>query len=189
MGRVKRGRGEMRRAGGGYWKRSGSVKDIVCGGVEGVVIGVRKCFVFYLGEVGVGRSGVRTKWAEASYVLCRVFAKSHHRCNISNNVLKSSHENLKTVRHIGIQCDDTPSPIMTGSGMIKRSSIDSAENNGSKKICTPSGKISDGPPAAVQVRPNLIIPTDYMRTVYPTGNNSDFRDPWYLLAKGKSLCL
>lgn len=55
------------------------------------------------------------------------------------------------MRHIGIQCDDTPGPIMTGSGMIKRRSIDSAENNGSKKICTPSGKISDGPPAAVQV--------------------------------------
>lgn len=59
----------MRRAGGGYWKRSGSVKDIVCGGVEGVVIGVRKCFVFYLGEVGVGRSGVRTKWVMYEYSL------------------------------------------------------------------------------------------------------------------------
>nr|GEU30599.1 NAC domain-containing protein 19-like isoform X1 [Tanacetum cinerariifolium] len=161
MGRVKRGRGEMRRAGGGYWKRSGSAKDIVCGGVEGVVIGVRKCFVFYLGEFGVGKGGVRTKWimyeyslvdhkmAEASYVLCRVFAKSHHRCNISNNVLKSCHENPQTVRHVGIHCDDTPGPVISGSGRIKRSSIDSAENNGSKKICT-SGKISDGPPAAVQ---------------------------------------
>ncbi|KAK1407595.1 hypothetical protein QVD17_39215 [Tagetes erecta] len=114
--RVKRGRGEKRPAGGGFWRRIGSVKDVVGGGVQGVVVGTRKTFVFYLGDLG--KTAVRTKWimyeyalldqkmAEASYVLCRVFAKSHHKCNISNDFVKPFNENVKTVSHIGIQCDD-----------------------------------------------------------------------------------
>lgn len=134
MPRVKRGRGEKRRAGGGsggdggggFWKRSGSVKDIVGADVQGVVLGTRKAFVFYLGDSV--KTAVRTKWtmyeyalvdqkmAEASYVLCRVFAKSHHRSNTASNVLKSCGENVKTVRHIGIQCDDT---LISESGMDK----------------------------------------------------------------------
>ncbi|PWA40432.1 NAC domain-containing protein [Artemisia annua] len=167
----------------------------------GLVIGLVPCWFWENGEKnlawskpGIGlftshhnqnRSDFLRFWntAEASYVLCRVFAKSHHRCNISNNVLKSSHENLKTVRHIGIQCDDTPGPIMTGSGMIKRSSIDSAENNASKKICTPSGKISDGPPAAVQLFHSGGV--DDIRTKgLPQGPESALLNSWT-----KNICL
>ncbi|KAI7744434.1 hypothetical protein M8C21_017314 [Ambrosia artemisiifolia] len=116
MPRVKRGRGEKRPAGCGFWRRSGSVKDIVGSGVQGVVVGTRKTFVFYFGETC--KTAVRTKWvlyeyslvdqkmAEASYVLCRVFAKSHHRCNTSNDKRKPLNETVKTVSHIGIQCDE-----------------------------------------------------------------------------------
>ncbi|KAI3686804.1 hypothetical protein L1987_80493 [Smallanthus sonchifolius] len=116
MPRVNRGRGEKRPAGGGFWRRSGSVKDIVGAGVQGVVVGTRKTFVFYLGDST--KTAVRTKWimyeyalveqkmAEASYVLCRVFAKSHHQCNTSNDIMKLFNENVKTGCHIGIQCDD-----------------------------------------------------------------------------------
>ncbi|KAL8244381.1 hypothetical protein R6Q59_010639 [Mikania micrantha] len=98
-----------------HW-RSGPVKDIVGAGVQGVVVGTRKTFVFYLGDSV--KTGLRTKWimyeyalvdqkmAEASYVLCRVFAKSYHLCNSSNDIMKPLNENVKTVRHIGIQCDD-----------------------------------------------------------------------------------
>lgn len=67
MPRVKRGRGEKRRAGGGFWKRSGSVKDVVGDGVQGVVVGTRKSFVFYLGDST--KSGVRTKWIMYEYAL------------------------------------------------------------------------------------------------------------------------
>ncbi|KAJ0788108.1 putative transcription factor NAM family [Helianthus annuus] len=116
MPRVKRGRGEKRPAGCGVWRRSGSVKDIVGAGVQGVVMGTRKTFVFYLGELGKA-AAVRTKWvmyeyalvdqkmAEASYVICRVFAKSHHQYNTSNDKTKPLVETVKTVNHIGIQCD------------------------------------------------------------------------------------
>ncbi|KAL8216240.1 hypothetical protein R6Q57_023077 [Mikania cordata] len=116
MPRVKRGRGEKRPAGGGFWRRSGPVKDIVGAGVQAVVVGTRKTFVFYLGDSV--KTGLRTKWimyeyalvdqkmAEASHVLCRVFAKSYHLCNASNDIMKPLHENVKTVHHIGIQCDD-----------------------------------------------------------------------------------
>ncbi|XP_076949340.1 NAC domain-containing protein 72-like [Bidens hawaiensis] len=114
MPRVKRGRGEKRAAGGGVWRRSGSVKDIVGAGLQGVVLGTRKTFVFYLGDSA--KTAVRTKWimyeyalvdqkmAEASYVLCRVFAKSHH----SNDKDKPEpfNELVKTVCNIGTQCDD-----------------------------------------------------------------------------------
>ncbi|XP_071695983.1 NAC domain-containing protein 72-like [Rutidosis leptorrhynchoides] len=148
MPRVKRGRGEKRRAGSGFWKRSGSVKDIVGAGVQGVVVGTRKCFVFYLGDSV--KTCVRTKWimyeyalieqkmAEASYVLCRVFAKSQHQCNKLDNHPKFCSKHAKTVRHIGIQCDDT---LMNGSRMVKESSIDCAENSDVNRLVTSSDNI------------------------------------------------
>ncbi|KAJ9566929.1 hypothetical protein OSB04_002895, partial [Centaurea solstitialis] len=154
MPRVKRGRGEKRRAGGGFWKRSGSVKDVVGAGVQGVVLGTRKTFVFYLGDSI--KTAVRTKWimyeyalvdqkmADASYVLCRVFAKFHHRSNSPSNVLKSCGENVKTVRHVGIQCDDT---LITESGMGKVSSFDSADNICLRGFGTSNGKVSELPVA------------------------------------------
>lgn len=63
---VARVRDEERRRGGGagYWKRTGRVRDVVLGDV---VIGTRRAFVFYLGDLGKG--GARTDWFMYEYAL------------------------------------------------------------------------------------------------------------------------
>lgn len=87
-----------------------------------------------------------------------MFAKSHHQCKKLDNVLKSCGENVKLVRHIGIQCDDTSGTLMNENGMVKAKSIDSAENNDVNKLVTSIDKISDLPVAAqVILNPTFII--------------------------------
>ncbi|VFR01497.1 unnamed protein product [Cuscuta campestris] len=123
-----------RRAGGGYWKRKGRIRAVLDKDAGKVVLGMRKCFVFYLGESLKG--AIRTDWfmyeyalpnavpsyqricfdihycssklmdqlCLAAFVLCRIFVKSPHGINGSENVLSScAEESFATVRHIGIQ--------------------------------------------------------------------------------------
>ncbi|GAA0160163.1 hypothetical protein LIER_16780 [Lithospermum erythrorhizon] len=109
------GRGRVRRAGGGYWKRRGRERNVVCGG--GGVVGTRRRFVFYVGFAD-SEFDVRTDWVmyeydlidhfKASFVLCRVFIKSHNVNNLLEHALSScAEETVATVRHVGIQCDGT----------------------------------------------------------------------------------
>ncbi|XP_059636647.1 NAC domain-containing protein 72-like [Cornus florida] len=113
--RVSKERGR-RRAGGGYWKSSGRVRDVVGAGAGKVVVGTRRTFVFYLGNSP--KTAKRTDFVmyeyalidhhEASFVLCRIFVKSHGVNNISEHGLSScGEESVATVRHIGIQYDGT----------------------------------------------------------------------------------
>lgn len=99
-----------RRAGGGYWKRKGRIRAVLDKDAGKIVLGMRKCFVFYLGESLKG--AMRTDWFmyeyalpnAAAFVLCRIFVKSPHGINGSENVLSScAEESFATVRHIGIQ--------------------------------------------------------------------------------------
>ncbi|KAL7262193.1 hypothetical protein ACSBR1_000549 [Camellia fascicularis] len=114
--RVLKDCGGRRRAGGGYWKRTGRERDVVGGAAGKVVVGRRKSFVFCLGDSP--KNAVRTDWVmyeyalidhpKASFILCRVFVKSHSRNNVSENVLSScGEESVATVRHVGIQHDGT----------------------------------------------------------------------------------
>ncbi|KAA8528513.1 hypothetical protein F0562_035868 [Nyssa sinensis] len=105
-----------RRAGGGYWKRRGKVRDVVGGGAGEVVIGRRTSFVFYVG--GSPNSAVKTDWImyeyglinhhKASFVLCRVFVQPRSGNNVSEHALSScGEESVAMVRHIGVQHDGT----------------------------------------------------------------------------------
>ncbi|KAH9603943.1 hypothetical protein KSS87_019700 [Heliosperma pusillum] len=105
---------ERRRAGFGFWKRKGKVRDVSCNGGKGI-LGRRKCFIFYM-EKFKGRKFVKTDWfmyeyalldnIKASFVVCRVFVKSRRRNSISEHALSScGEESVATVRHIGIQHD------------------------------------------------------------------------------------
>ncbi|XP_019156467.1 PREDICTED: NAC domain-containing protein 72-like [Ipomoea nil] len=105
-----------RRAGGGYWKRRGGVRVVVDRSLGKAVVGTRKCFVFYFGDSP--KTAVRTDWfmyeyeqpnhPTAAFVLCRIFSKSHHGNNLSENMVSScAEESVATVRHIGIQCNGT----------------------------------------------------------------------------------
>lgn len=67
VGRIIRERGR-RRAGSGYWKKRGKVKDIVGGGAaEKIAMGTRKSFVFYLGDSP--KNAVKTDWVMYEYAL------------------------------------------------------------------------------------------------------------------------
>lgn len=78
---MARGRDEeRRRGGGGFWKRSGRVRDVVVGSGKGkadVVVGTRRGFVFHLGDFGGGdgngngngNGSVRTDWFMYEYAL------------------------------------------------------------------------------------------------------------------------
>ncbi|XP_059637004.1 NAC domain-containing protein 55-like [Cornus florida] len=112
--RVLKERGR-RRAGGGYWKSRGRVRDVYSGAGK-VVVGTRRTFVFYLGNSP--KTAKRTHLVmyeytpidhnQASFVLCRIFVKSHGVNNILDHVLSScGEESVATVRHIGIQYDGT----------------------------------------------------------------------------------
>ncbi|XP_057973598.1 NAC domain-containing protein 72-like [Malania oleifera] len=115
--RVLKG-GRKRSARGGYWKREGRVRNVV-GREEKVVLGKRKCFVFYL--MDSPKSAARTDWvmheyalaghSQAPFVLCRVFVKSCGGNNTSEHVLSScAEESIGTVRHIGVQHDGFITP-------------------------------------------------------------------------------
>ncbi|KAF2309791.1 hypothetical protein GH714_005130 [Hevea brasiliensis] len=110
--------GKSRRAKGGYWRRSGRVRDVVDPSGK-VVVGTRTRFVFYLGNSV--KNAIRTDWVlheyalidhvKASYVLCRVFVKSHGGNSISENMLTScAEESVSAVRHLGIQKDEFLTP-------------------------------------------------------------------------------
>ncbi|XP_063942030.1 NAC domain-containing protein 60 [Daucus carota subsp. sativus] len=128
---VARVRDEERRRGGGagYWKRTGRVRDVVLGDV---VIGTRRAFVFYLGDLGKG--GARTDWFMyeyalvephlASFVLCRIFVKSRKsNTNTSERPLSScAQDSVAKVRHIGIQHDGTVDLVPSESNMLGRNS-------------------------------------------------------------------
>ncbi|CAK9135345.1 unnamed protein product [Ilex paraguariensis] len=115
VSRVLKERGR-RRAGGGYWRKMGRVRDVVGGGAGKVVVGTRKFFVFYLGDEA--ETAVRTDWVMyeyalidprlASFVLCRVFVKPRRGNNVSEQGLSScGEESVTAVRHIGVQYDGT----------------------------------------------------------------------------------
>ncbi|XP_055835609.1 NAC domain-containing protein 40-like [Solanum dulcamara] len=136
-------KGGRRRAVGGYWKKRGRVRDVVDAGAGKVVVGTRKSFVFYSGDC------TKTDWLMyeyalaghpmASFVLCRVFIKSHHRNNLSEHVFSSNgEETVATVRHVGIQFDGSAA-LATGSKMHGENTIDQ-ENDVSK---LPSGLVTD----------------------------------------------
>ncbi|XP_021743921.1 NAC domain-containing protein 71-like [Chenopodium quinoa] len=110
-----------RRAGIGYWKRKGRVRDVMGNGGN-VILGTRKCFIFYL-EKSNGKTAVRTDWFmyeytlidsfKASFVVCRVFVKSRVRNSISEHALSScAEESIATVRHIGIQHDSSTVSVL-----------------------------------------------------------------------------
>ncbi|XP_042496582.1 NAC domain-containing protein 72-like [Macadamia integrifolia] len=77
-GKVSSGR-VKRKAGGGFWKRKGRARDVV-GGKEGIVLGKKKTFEFYRGNLS---RTVKTDWVlyeyalvdnlKDSFCLCRVF--------------------------------------------------------------------------------------------------------------------
>lgn len=56
-------KGGRRRAGGGYWKKRGRVRDVVGAGAGKIVVGTRKSFEFYLGDC------TKTDWLMYEYAL------------------------------------------------------------------------------------------------------------------------
>ncbi|XP_052188530.1 NAC domain-containing protein 72-like [Diospyros lotus] len=110
VSRVSGGKERKRRAGGGYWRSAGKIREVFAGGAEAgkFVVGTRKSFVFYLDESP--GAAVRTNLAmyeyalighhKASFVLCRVFLRSCCR-----NRLVS--ESVASVRDVGIQREAT----------------------------------------------------------------------------------
>ncbi|XP_049392794.1 NAC domain-containing protein 60-like [Solanum stenotomum] len=155
-------KGGRRRAGGGYWKKRGKVRDVVDAGAGKVVVGTRKSFDFYLEDC------TKTDWLMheyaltghlmASFVLCRVFIKSHHGNNLSGHVFSSNGEEIvATVRHIGIQFDGSAASV-TGSKMHDENTIDQ-ENDVSK---LPSGLVTDlnGQVVAENVAKQICLESD-----------------------------
>ncbi|KAJ9186763.1 hypothetical protein P3X46_002300 [Hevea brasiliensis] len=124
--------GRSRRAKGGYWRRSGRVRNVVEPGGK-VVVGTRTRFVFYL-ENSV-KNATRTDWVlyeyslndhvKASYVLCRVFFKSRGGNSISENMLSScAEESVSAVRHVGIQHDGFLTPDIVEAKVHQSSTVD-----------------------------------------------------------------
>ena len=61
---------------------------------------------------------------QASFVLCRVFAKTLHKNNVSENGLSScAEESVSAVRHIGIQHDEFVTPSVEAK-MCNQNSVD-----------------------------------------------------------------
>ncbi|XP_016487437.1 NAC domain-containing protein 19 isoform X1 [Nicotiana tabacum] len=150
-------KGGRRRAGGGYWKKRGRIRDVMGEGAGKVVVGTRKSFVFYLGDcikTAVKTDLLMYEYAltgnpMASFVLCRVFIKSHYRNNLSEHVFSSyGEETLAAVRHVGIQCDGTAVSV-TESKMHDENTVDL--ENDSQALIEPVAKQqidleSGGPP-------------------------------------------
>nr|ANV19794.1 NAC2 [Haloxylon ammodendron] len=59
-----------RKAGFGYWKRKGKIRDVMgsFGNSHNVVLGRRKCFIFYLQKFN-GKTSVKTDWFMYEYAL------------------------------------------------------------------------------------------------------------------------
>ncbi|GAB2293786.1 hypothetical protein Dimus_027999 [Dionaea muscipula] len=106
-----------RRAGFGYWKRKGKVRDVMGDGGK-VVLGRRSCYVFYMDKWldERNKSVVRTDWImyeyvpiddlKAAFVLCRVF-KSHARINLSDQACSCAEQSRATLPVIGVQCHES----------------------------------------------------------------------------------
>lgn len=60
-----------RRAMGGFWRRSGRVKDVTGGNGGDVLLGTRTRFVFYLGYSA--QTATRTHWTMSEYALAEHF--------------------------------------------------------------------------------------------------------------------
>ncbi|XP_010688781.1 NAC transcription factor 29 isoform X1 [Beta vulgaris subsp. vulgaris] len=118
-------RESRRKAGFGFWKRKGKVRDVnVMSNGGKLVLGRRKCFIFYLDKCnGKTKTAIRTNWlmyeyalidnVEASFVVCRVFVRSRGPNSISEHALSScAEESIATVRHIGIQHDGSNVSVM-----------------------------------------------------------------------------
>lgn len=121
-----------RKAGGGFWKRTGRVRDVVVG-KDKVTLGRRTTFAFYLGNSS--KSAVRTDWVmfeyalvdhlKASFVLCRVFVKSPSGNNASDHVISScGEESVSAVRHVGIQHDGTATSDIVEANVHGDNSVD-----------------------------------------------------------------
>ncbi|PHU20778.1 hypothetical protein BC332_11929 [Capsicum chinense] len=147
VARVLKGGRRRISGGGGYWRKRGGVMDVVSEGAGKGVVGTRKSFVFYSGDCG--KNAVKTDWLMyeyalaghpmASFVLCRVFIKSHHKNNLSGHIFSSyGEETIAMVRHIGIQYDGTAA-LVTDSKMHDENTIDQ-ENDVSK---LPGGLATD----------------------------------------------
>ncbi|KAJ7958180.1 NAC domain protein [Quillaja saponaria] len=106
---LKETKGNSRKVKSGYWRRNGRVRDVLGRGGK-VVLGTRTSFDFYLGNSK--NDPVRTDWVlyeyalvdhlKASFVVCRVFVRSHHRNSISEYGMSSCAEgSVSAVRHIG----------------------------------------------------------------------------------------
>ncbi|XP_059453466.1 NAC transcription factor 29-like [Corylus avellana] len=129
---AKERKGRKRKTMNGYWRRRGTVRDVV-GSRGKAVVGTRTSFVFYLGNSP--KTAVRTDWVmyeyalldnlKASFVLCRVFAKSHAGNSISDNGLSCcAEESVPAVRHIGIQHDGYLTPDTVEAAMYDDNSVD-----------------------------------------------------------------
>ncbi|KAK6939626.1 NAC domain [Dillenia turbinata] len=100
---------KRRKGRGGFWKRMGRARDVVRRGA-GVVLGMRRSFVFYLGKTmkaAVNTDLVLYEYSLAenqkgSFVLCRVFVRS--RCNNSPSS-SCAEECVAAVRHVGARYD------------------------------------------------------------------------------------
>ncbi|KAJ0087507.1 hypothetical protein Patl1_08914 [Pistacia atlantica] len=118
--RVRNGRKSWR-ANNGYWRKKGRVREVVKSNNRGgkIILGSRTRFVFYLGDSL--DTAVRTNWVmheyslvhhvKTSFVLCRVFLKSHGGNSLSEIGLSSvAEESVSAVRHIGVQHDGFLTP-------------------------------------------------------------------------------
>ncbi|KAI9118449.1 hypothetical protein K1719_010781 [Acacia pycnantha] len=129
---LKDSRRKTRMVKSGYWMRKGGVRNVLNDGGN-VVLGTRTSFVFYLGNSP--KNANRTTWMlheyalvdhlKASFVICRVFCKAHHKNNVSENGLSScAEEGFSAVRRIGIQHNGYFSPDIIETQMRGDCSID-----------------------------------------------------------------
>ncbi|CAI9115809.1 OLC1v1016810C1 [Oldenlandia corymbosa var. corymbosa] len=123
VGRILKEGGGRRKAGGGYWKRK-RVRDVMGAGADKVVVGTRKSFVFYLGDSP--SNAVKTHWVmyeyalidhhhhAGSFVLCRIFLKSHTQNSLSEHMISSCGDgSVASVRHVGVQCDGNVKSVVS----------------------------------------------------------------------------
>ncbi|CAM8939100.1 unnamed protein product [Rhodiola kirilowii] len=137
----------VRRTEGGFWKRKGRVRNVVgneCG--DGVVLGKRVGFVFYLGDLVKG--AVRTNWymheyalaGPKAFVLCRVFVKFRHgHANSASEHAMCAHENVSAVRHIGVQHGENVTSDVEGTKECDINSVD----RGIQTSSISSGKVKE----------------------------------------------
>lgn len=114
------GGGRMMRAGLGFWKRKGKLRDVIGESDSDVVLGKRTSFGFYSIDGGPdsdnrSKQGLKTDWSmyeyelidndKTSFVLCRIFFKSHRQKYFLEHALSCPKEGATMVRHMGIQHD------------------------------------------------------------------------------------